>query len=364
MSNVLRDALDYHRRGLTVIPIRPGTKKAALPSWKPYQHDRPDEETVRRWFSRGDPAIAIVLGTASGNLVCRDFDCMGAYDAWRTENPDLAGRLPTVETSRGRHVYARVEEPCRTVKYDDGELRGNGTYCLAPQSVHPTGHRYRWLIPIRDEVPVVSLGGSGLNATQQAQQTQQTQADPTQYAVSAVLHAIAATLPAGLGRRNRAIFQFARGLKAIPELANASAVELQEHVREWHRQALPKIRTKEFDETWIDFLVAWDSVRFAAGQEPIHALYQQALERDVPRGALQFDDERIRRLVGLCRELQEAAGDRSFFLDVRTAGKLLDVEHTKAWRWLKALQASGTLELVARGSRGSRKANEYRYRDK
>lgn len=137
-----RQAMDYVRRGWSIIPIKGGTKKPALRTWKRYQKNPPTEATVRRWFPKGTTnGIGILCGPASGGLVVRDFDEAGAYDAWATEHPELAATLPTSRTGRGHHVCFRAKVD-KIEKYNDGELRGNG-YCLAPPSIHPNGSQYR-----------------------------------------------------------------------------------------------------------------------------------------------------------------------------------------------------------------------------
>jgi hypothetical protein len=75
-----------------------------------------------------------------------------------------------------------------------------------------------------------------------------------------------------------------------------------------------------------------------------------------------IDNEGMRLLTALCRELQRLAGDRPFFLDCRTAGDLLGVSHKTAWEWLDTLCVLGVLTKVSSGTLKSRKANEYRWR--
>ncbi len=51
--SLLDRAMEYHRRGWSIIPIKPGTEKPACRSWKPFQDERPDtgirtfDETAR-----------------------------------------------------------------------------------------------------------------------------------------------------------------------------------------------------------------------------------------------------------------------------------------------------------------------------
>ena len=80
--DVLSAALKYHALGWSVIPIAAGKKSPALKSWKPFQTKRADEHQIRDWFDRRDDlGIAVVLGTVSGGLTCRDFDVEAAYHA-------------------------------------------------------------------------------------------------------------------------------------------------------------------------------------------------------------------------------------------------------------------------------------------
>ena len=59
----------------SVLPIRRGSKRAALDSWKPYQQRRPDREELASWFSDGSThQLAVVCGGVSGGLVVVDFD--------------------------------------------------------------------------------------------------------------------------------------------------------------------------------------------------------------------------------------------------------------------------------------------------
>lgn len=379
----LHDALDYRDRGISIIPIRPGTKKARS-GWARFQSQRPSESQVRRWFGGDDQSgIAAVMGDVSGGLGARDFDNMPAYEAWSSAHPALARELPTVETSRGRHVYfvaakgsleavrTRFRKPgTGAITFGDGELRADrGCYVLLPPSLHPSGYIYRWLIPLRNEIPVVDLLSSGLILPCATESTEITEG----HALSSLCHsgcdsgpiesAISASLPTAFGQRHRRLFELARGLKAIPGLADAALSELKPIARQWHQLALPAIRTKAFEESWIDFVEAWDKVRFPKGQEPILAIFAKAAESELPAIASNYENPRIQLLVQLCRELQRHHGARPFYLSCRTAAKLLNTKDYKTVaRWLKLLVVDGVLELVSAGNTSGRRASRYRYR--
>lgn len=387
---ILDNALEYYRRGWCVIPIRAGTKKPACRSWESYQTERPSEATVRRWFSNGKPkALAVIMGDVSGGLVCRDFDQMEGYQRWAAEYPDLAQTLPTVKTGRpGRHVYGtadidQVRAASRTggsiIKFEDGELRGGG-YCLVPPSPHPNGRTYSWLVPLGDVLPTVDLFSAGfLQCNREARENRETRGEQrdqrTLWGVGvfessasqdSLLHqriqeAIKRTLPTGNCQRHRLLFELARELKAIPGLAEAPVSELKPIVGQWHQQALPNIQTKPLEESWFDFAEGWDKVKYPKGEEPITMVFAKAVKAELPEPALQYEQQELRLLVALCRELQRACGTGPFFLSTRTAGHLLGITHVTASRWLRGLRHDGILELVSRGSCSDRRASRYRY---
>jgi hypothetical protein len=127
--------------------------------------------------------------------------------------------------------------------------------------------------------------------------------------------------------------------------------------------ALPIIGTKDFLETWADFVSAWGKVKTAAGQGAIDLAFHRARERPKPRMAEEMygSESPIVPLVALCCELQGMAGNADFFLDCRTAGLLLGVSHKVAWSWLRILVADGILELRSVGSQATHRASRYRY---
>ena len=365
-SSILAAALRYHALGFCVIPVKPGTKIPAC-RWKQFQEHRPTESDLRNWF--GDPnshGLAVVLGDVSGGLVCRDFDEQAAYGRWRKKHLVLARTLPTVETHRGWHVYCR-SDICQIIDLGDGELRGAGV-CVLPPTVHPDGGRYRWQIDINGEIPRVELSESGflpkmpppspLLCPELSELSESSGASVLQDLTAG---AIDRTLPCGPRQRHRRLFDLARELRGIPALADASLGELKPIIREWHARALPFIRTQPFEESWFDFVEGWSKVKYATGKGPIEKAFAAAVEADVPAVAMQYEQPALRLLVGLCQELQRIAGAEPFYLASRTAGRLLNVNHTCAWRWLRGLCADRVLELVQSGTRIERQANEYRY---
>jgi hypothetical protein len=158
---------------LSIIPLR---GKSPFRQWKGAQWYRANHATVTRWIDQGF-GLGVVHGKVSRGLVSRDWDEPSSYQKWAADYPNLAATLPTVETSRGFHTYARTSEVNLTavrkalhkpyskgaIVLGDGELRcGTGCYNVIPPSVHPSGVRYRWAVPIPSSgFPEVDLFDTG-----------------------------------------------------------------------------------------------------------------------------------------------------------------------------------------------------------
>lgn len=396
---VLDEALRMHRQNWCVLPLKPQSKQPALRSWKRYQNQRPNEATVRNWFSGSTrKGLAVVLGPASDGLVCRDFDRMDAFERWAATHPDVAATLPQSETSRGRHVFCRVDSLAvqgvsqtgsSIVDYGDGELRGGG-YAVLPPSIHESGRAYRWLIPPGEKIPCVNLMETGLAAVWaetrnhfteeteeyggQLKSTEATDESRSQGSRGALANgfdfspirdeierAIVATLPTGPGRRNKAVFEFCRYLKGIPALSAVEPGELREIVLEWHLRALAFAQTTSPEETLADFFRGWPKVKFAADESPLRMLFDEALTEPLPHCCERYPTYEVKMLVALCRKLHHHWQPAPFPLACRNAGELLNVSHVTANGWLYLLTTDGVLKLEETGSQQKRRASRYRY---
>jgi hypothetical protein len=378
---LLDAALEYAARGWTVIPT--GRDKKAVGKWKKYQTARPDGQELRRLFSgRGITGLAVVLGSASGGLGCRDFDVQGAYECWAARHQDLAAALPTVQTARGRHVY--FLGPQFFAKFDDGEYRGDaGHYCLLPPSRHPDGPLYRWVVPLPPgALPTVSdPEAAGLLAPltpceNQTERTERTETDREDRgrqkevrrqpgaggSDSEIAAIIAATLPTREGERHHKIFELCRRLQGLPDVAaDLDPGALRPVLAKWHELALPFIGTKDFMDSYADFIRGWSKVKYPAGHGKVEEIYERAAKSEPPREIVELypGEEALWRLTSLCRELQREAGNADFRIDCRTAARLVGVKHDTAWRWLTCLTADRFIELREKGRPG--KASRYRY---
>jgi hypothetical protein len=397
-----------------------GKKKPPV-LWKRYQTRRACMNTIRRWFLDKEYGVAVVFGDISGGLVRRDFDTMESYSQWAGDFPELAEALPTVATRRGRHVYATatpanlqalrdlIDKPEGTgcIRTTDGELRvGVGSYCVVPPSVHPLGHIYQWLVPLPEgplpEIDLMSCGfidmalyrengvhgdygsaqmvteamlvgggcgdwrevgdGEASAAPVEAGENQEQRPAPAlDLLEEAIERAIAASLPTGPGVRHKQVFELARALRGIPALYDADPRHLRDIVRRFHQRALAHIRTKPFEETLVDFLRGGPRVKFPLGTEPMALVLHRVATTPLPEAAEQFEQEKFKTLVSLCRELQRNAGAGEFYLSCRTAGRLIGVCHTHASNWLFLMVQLGVLEEVMKGSALTQRASRYRY---
>jgi hypothetical protein len=357
---LVEKAIEYARRGWSIIPV---CGKRAVGRWKRFQSMPADEGTLRRVFGKENiTGLAVVLGKASGGLAVRDFDEVDSYLAWAEASPDEAASLPTVRTHRGFHVYGLHDEEVYE-DFGDGELRGDsGHYVVLPPSQHPDGSTYEWVVPLPSgellKLPP-SLFRRGLTTDLTHQTTQPTQHIQHIQHIACVTtspeveEAIASTLPTGVGQRNQCVFRLARMLKGM----KIKKSELKEIVVEWHRRALPIIGTKEFDETWQDFQIAWNNVKCAVG-----ASLEAALDaaRFTPQPPIDGDAD-LGVLAALCERLASIREDRTFFLSCGTIAKHFGCDRMKAWRWLQRLQFNDIIELTKAGSYQDNSASEWQY---
>lgn len=135
--------------GFSVIPIVPEGKTPMIPEWIPFQGKQPSKSLITKWFNKesvetqnGIPNIAIVCGTISGINVI-DIDdrkignvILGFVDRYK---------VGVVKTGKGYHIYFKFGNIPSKRLTKNIEIKGNGTYVICPDSVHPSGYRYDWI---------------------------------------------------------------------------------------------------------------------------------------------------------------------------------------------------------------------------
>jgi hypothetical protein len=146
-------AIALGARGLRVFPCWPRKKEPAIRD--NLRLAAVDEAIIRKfWGEQGQYNIGVATGRGSGIWVTDEDGEEGLATMSRLEAEH--GKLPkTVEVvtgGGGRHLYWRwpdgVEIRNFQVRADlpGLDVRGEGGYCLAPPSWHPSGRRYEWSV--------------------------------------------------------------------------------------------------------------------------------------------------------------------------------------------------------------------------
>ena len=155
-------ALDYVNRGLAVIPVAPGGK---VPVTKRGVNDWTDNpEQVKAWWGIGEHEgqpyadqnrnVGIVCGQVSNGLVCIDLDLHDNVDGretlktWQTEHGDLPETITQITGGGGLQMFYRADREIRpSVNSELGvDIRGDGSFAVAPPSLHPSGEHYDWSV--------------------------------------------------------------------------------------------------------------------------------------------------------------------------------------------------------------------------
>ncbi len=359
------DAQRYADLGWRVIPV---AGKRPLVAWKQLT---PPDELEPLWDDPRTTGIAVILGQPSGGLVVRDFDDVDRYLGWRREKPELAAQLPTALTPRpGRHVFARCEGSRRTRCFLDGELRGDGAIVVLPPSVHPNGLCYDWMTEPYREIPIIEPSVL-LGATQHRRRREGTPQEEGQTHTCSkymacvnseqglfIDWAIEQTCPNMPGQRNRRIFDFARYLLTVFD-RSTDPEDLRHHVEAWHRAALPDIGTRDFGETWRDFLHAWNNVKTPAGAT-LGKVERIAMQDPFTLGLSDMNLDKVARLLRAAAQIRGEGG--VFFMDFRTMGKSVGLSAVAARKIAIKLVALGHVAIVEKGIAGRRgKATVWRW---
>jgi len=153
LSELGKAAVWYCEHGFGIIPIQPRGKRPLTANGLNDWFNDP-EDACKLWTQRPDLNIAIVCGSASGNLVVLDFDEDDEKDVhgfdtlaeWEDESGELPSTATAITGRGGMHYLYRASKPYHpSVNRDLGvDVRGEGSYIVAPPSVHPNGRPYEW----------------------------------------------------------------------------------------------------------------------------------------------------------------------------------------------------------------------------
>lgn len=124
-------------KGYSVIPIQgdlsAGEPKKPTMKWRAFQKRIASVSELGTIFDERAGALAVVCGQVSRLLVI-DFDDHLRYQRFCRHLPQFADSY-TVKTRRGYHVYFRTEVNVPSHQFDGGDIKGEGSYVVAPPSV-------------------------------------------------------------------------------------------------------------------------------------------------------------------------------------------------------------------------------------
>jgi hypothetical protein len=165
-------------------------------------------------------------------------------------------------------------------------------------------------------------------------------------------------IPRQAGQRHDCIFELARHLKAL--IPSATDEDLKTILKKWWGHAEPNVRTKDFDDSLIDFQYAWENVKFPKGALMKGIFSQMPHEPpENPGSFLGLDGCRLYHLILLLdRSQQEAFGNDVFMLSSRAAGDVLNIPFQKVSKILSIFVKKRFIEVVQRHT--LTKATRYR----
>ena len=114
-ESLIDAAIEYLEQGLSIIPIRPDTKRPAI-RWKEYQTRQPTHEEVEQWFTTWpDANIAVVTGEVSGIVIvdCDNDEALSSALSCDMRSPIRVStkRVATFGLPILVMVYAEAQEP-------------------------------------------------------------------------------------------------------------------------------------------------------------------------------------------------------------------------------------------------------------
>lgn len=154
----------------------------------------------------------------------------------------------------------------------------------------------------------------------------------------------------------RALFHLARRLKSVVKDQPPDSLEWA--VRQWHKDAAPIIGDIPYEAIWAEFCQCWERVK-QPFDSTLETLLAEVRAGRMPPEAEQFDSQPMKELVGLCAAMQDKAGADPFFLDCRSAGRVLRLSHEAANIMLKLLCTKHIIKIVQAGQPG--RATRYQY---
>ena len=322
-----------------------------------------DATKIKKWKSPAN--VGIATGVESGIIVIDIDPRHGGNESIGRLEKEL-GELPKTATAitggGGKHLV--FQHPGGNVGNNQDiergiDMRGDAGYIVAAPSVHASGEEYRWeegCSPFdieRADLPEAWLRWlqdkrcyreteilrvREVEETKEMEETKETNAIGRHFDDQVDLDSLEErskeeiygildrTRPRQSGTRNLGVFYLAKELRGVPELENADPRCLRPIVETWHERWKSRMSGEHsFDDSWVDFLYAWERVKQPGRGLDMAALAKQVSE-EAPHPACTakgYKCPRVINIVGLCAKLQEFHGKEPFYLSTRMAARAL-----------------------------------------
>lgn len=230
LSELGKAAVWYCENGYSIIPLKPRDKvpitKHGLNDWFNDPND-----ARKLWERFPDYNIGIVCGTPSRGLLVFDFDIDDSKDkdgyatlsAWERTYGDLPETAVAITGSGGMHYLYRTDRtnihPSTNAELGV-DVRCDGSYIVAPPSMHPNGRLYAWQDHPED-IPIATADGAVYDFLDHVQRnggTDETRKNNGKFKLPEVIKS---------GERDKTLFRYASHLRAIgrndEEIENAVA---------------------------------------------------------------------------------------------------------------------------------------------
>ena len=218
LSELGQAAVWYCENGFAIIPLQSRGKapitKHGLNDW----FDNP-EDAREIWTKHPNLNIGIVCGSPSHGLLVFDFDVdeekekdgYATLSAWETAHGDMPETSVAITGSGGMHYLYRTERtnihPSTNTELGV-DIRCDGSYIVAPPSVHPNGRSYEWQDHPED-VPIATASGAVYDFLDHVQRNggrDETKKDNGKFKLPDKIKK---------GERDKTLFRYASHLRAI-----------------------------------------------------------------------------------------------------------------------------------------------------
>ena len=169
LSELGRAAVWYVEHGFGVFPLKPKGKRPNCPHGLNDWTDNADN--VRDWWlGHPNDNIGIACGTPSNGLLVLDFDVDEEKDkdglatlyAWEKARGELPETAVAITGRGGMHYLYRTDRTNihPSVNHElSVDVRSDGSYIVAPPSVHENGRKYEWQDSPED-TPIATATGA------------------------------------------------------------------------------------------------------------------------------------------------------------------------------------------------------------